>query len=100
MVKKGITITFNECGCIIKDANQRFITVATKVRSLYHMMYAESKDHVYTVTKKLHEDNHLLKEDLWHCQYGHLGVKNLKCWLEIRIMFTLLLRNYMKIIIY
>ena len=33
-VEKGITVTFNECGCIIKDADQKLITVATKVSTM------------------------------------------------------------------
>ena len=50
-VEKGISVTFNECGCVIKDAKHRLITVGNKVGSLYH-------DHVYTVTElKLPEND-------------------------------------------
>ena len=45
-VEKGISVTFNECGCFIKDAKHRLITVGNKVGSLYHVMYAKPKDHV------------------------------------------------------
>ena len=43
-------------------------------------MYAKLKNHVYAVTDpKLPENNEQLsREHLWHCQYGHLGVKNLQ----------------------
>ena len=43
-VEKGITVTFNERGCVIKDTNQRLITVATKVGNLYHLLYGKSKE--------------------------------------------------------
>ena len=43
-------------------------------------MYAKLKDHVYAVTetKWLENNEQLSREHLWHCQYGHLGVKNLQ----------------------
>ena len=34
-VEKGVSFTFNDHRCVIKDVNQRLITVATKVRILY-----------------------------------------------------------------
>ena len=77
-VEKGITVTFNERGCVIKDTNQSLITVATKVGNLYHLLYAKSKDHVYSVAEKLDENGYSSKEDLWHRRYGHLGVKTLQ----------------------
>ena len=78
-VKKGISVTFNEHGCVIKDAKHRLITVGNKVGNHYHVMYAKLKDHLYTVTEpKLPEnDEQLSREHLWHCRYGLLGVKNL-----------------------
>ena len=63
-VEKGITVTFNERGCVIKDTNQRLITVATKVSNLYHLLYAKPKDHVYSVAEKLDENGYSSKEDL------------------------------------
>ena len=75
-VEKGISVTFNEHGCVFKDAKHRLITVGNKVGNLYHVMYAKPKDHVYAVTEpKLPEnDEHLSREHLWHHRYGHLGV--------------------------
>ena len=74
-VEKGISFTLNDHGCIIKDANRRLITVATKVGNLYIVANAKLEDYVYSVTKKLPGHD---KEDLWHQRYGHLGVKNLQ----------------------
>ena len=77
-VEKRIPVTFNEHGCVIKDAKHRLITVGNKVGSLNIVMYTKPKDHVYAVTEpKLPENGEQLsKEHLWHCRYGHLGVKN------------------------
>ena len=61
--------------CIIKDANQKLIAIAMKVGSLYHMTCTKPKDHMYSVTTK---SDCLYKEDLWYCQYGHLGAKSLQ----------------------
>ena len=77
-VEKGASFIFEESECIIKDANQRIITVATKVGSLYLVTYFKPKNHVYSVTGKLQEKVHCSKEDLWHRRYGHLGVKGLQ----------------------
>ena len=77
-VEKGMTVTFNDRRCIIKDTNQRLITVATKVGNLYCLLYAKPKDHVYSVAEKLDENGYSSKEDLWHRRYSHLGVKNLQ----------------------
>ena len=74
-VDKGISFTFRESECIIKDVNQNLITIATKVGSLYHVACTKPKDHVYSVTKKKDSSS---KEDLWHRRYGHLGVKSLQ----------------------
>ena len=62
---------------IIKDANQKLIAIAMKVGSLYHMTCTKPKDHMYSVTTK---SDCLYKEDLWYCQYDHLGAKS---WLEV-----------------
>ena len=71
-VEKGISVTFNERGCVIKDAKHRLITVGYKVGSLYHVMYAKPKDHVYAVTEpKLPKNNEQLsREHLWHRRYA------------------------------
>jgi len=74
-VDKGISFTFKESECIIKDVNQKLITIATKVGSLYHVACTKPKDHVYSVTK---EKDCSSKEDLWHRRYGHLGAKSLQ----------------------
>ena len=74
-IGKGVSFTFKESECIIRDVNQNLIAVAMKVGSLYHVKCTKPKDHVYSVTKKT--DN-LSKEDLWHCRYGHLGEKGLQ----------------------
>ena len=43
------------------------------------MAHARLKDHVYSVTDKLkQEECSLSKEDLWHRRYGHLRVKSLQ----------------------
>ena len=36
-VEKGVSFTFSDHRCVIKDVNQRLITVATKVENLYHV---------------------------------------------------------------
>ena len=51
-VEKGIKVIFNERGCVIKDQNQKLITVADKLGSLYYIRHVEPKDHVYTVVRK------------------------------------------------
>ena len=77
-VDKGISFTFKESECIIKDANQKLITVARKVGSLYHVLCTKLKSHVYSVTEKQPNKDHSSKEDLWHRRYGHLGIKSLQ----------------------
>ena len=47
--EKGISFTFNDHECIIKDVNQRLITIATKMGNLYHVAFEKPKDHVCTV---------------------------------------------------
>ena len=74
-VDKGISFTFKESECIIKDINQKLITIATKVGSLYHVACTKPKNHVYSITK---EKDRSSKEDIWHGRYGHLGVKSLQ----------------------
>ena len=74
-VGKGVSFTFKESECIIRDVNQKLIAVAMKVGSLYHVTCTKPKDHVYSVTKKA---DCLSKEDLWHRRYGHLGAKSLQ----------------------
>ena len=74
-VDKGISFTFNESECVIKDSNQKLITIATKVGSLYRVAGTKPKDQVYSVAKK---NDCSSKEDLWHRRYGHLGVKSLQ----------------------
>ena len=71
-VEKGISVIFNKCVCVIKDAKHRLITVEYKVGSLYHVMYAKPKDHVYAVTElKLPENNEQLsREHLRHRRYA------------------------------
>ena len=51
-VEKGIKVIINERGCVIKDQNQKLITVADKLGSLYYIRHVEPKDHVYTVVRK------------------------------------------------
>jgi len=65
-VEKGISFTFKRGECIIKDVNQRLITVAVKVGNLYQVTFAKLKDHVYALTEKQPEKDHFTKEDLWH----------------------------------
>ena len=77
-VEKGISVSFNERGCILKDNKQRLITVAEKVGSLYHVKYAEQKNHICSITKSIPRDGHSSKEELWHRRYGHLGFKSLQ----------------------
>ena len=75
-VEKGIKIIFNERGCVIKDQNQKLITVADKLGSLYYIRHVESKDHVYTVVRK--ENDPVSREELWHRRFGHLNEKSLQ----------------------
>ena len=74
-VDKGISFTFNESECVIKDSNQKLITIATKAGSLYRVAGTMPKEQVHSVTKK---NDCSTKEDLWHRRYGHLGVKSLQ----------------------
>ena len=74
-VDKGISFTFNESECVIKDSNQKLITIATKAGSLYRVAGTMPKEQVHSVTKK---NDCSSKEDLWHRRYGHLGVKSLQ----------------------
>ena len=74
-VDKGVSFTFSESKCVIKDINQRLIAVATKVGSLYRVACTKPKDCVYSVAEKNDSSS---KEDLWHRRYGHLGVKSLQ----------------------
>ena len=74
-VDKGINFTFKESECIIKDINQKLIAVATKVGNLYHAACTKQKNHVYSITDKKDRSS---KKDIWHRQYGHLGVKSLQ----------------------
>ena len=57
-VEKGISFAFRDHRCVIKDVNQRLITVATKVGNLYHVVYGQPKDYVHVVTDCLSEINH------------------------------------------
>ena len=78
-VEKGISFTFNERSCVLKNPKGKLITVANKIDSLYYVMFAEPKDHVHhTVTGELPNECKSSKEHLWHRRYGHLGVKNLQ----------------------
>ena len=71
VAKKGIKVIFNERGCVIKDQNQKLITVADKLGSLYYIRHVEPKDHVYTVVRK--ENDPVSREELWHRRFGHLN---------------------------
>ena len=51
-VDKGISFTFKESECIIKDVNQKLITTASKVGSLYHVACTKPRNHVCSVTKE------------------------------------------------
>ena len=74
-VDKGVSFTFSESECVIKDINQRLIAVVTKVGSLYRVACTKLKDCAYSVAEKSDSSS---KEDLWHCRYGHLRVKSLQ----------------------
>ena len=74
-VDKGISFTFSENECAIKDSQQKLITTATKVGSLYRVTGAKPKIRVNSATNK---GDCSSKEDLWHRRYGHLGVKSLQ----------------------
>ena len=50
-VDKGISFTFNESECVIKDSNQKLITIATKAGSLYRVAGTMPKEQVHSVTK-------------------------------------------------
>ena len=50
-VEKGIKVIFNVRGCVIEDQNQKLITVADKLGSLYYIRHVEPKDHVYSRKK-------------------------------------------------
>ena len=74
-VGKGISFTFSENECLIKDSQQKLITTATIVGSLYCVTGTKPKIRVNCATNK---GDCSSKEDLWHCQCGHLGVKSLQ----------------------
>ena len=74
-VDKGISFTFSENECIIKDSQQKLITTATKVGSLYRVTSTKLKICVNCATNK---GDYSSKVDLWHRRYGHLGVKSLQ----------------------
>ena len=75
-VEKGIKVIFNETGCVIKDQNQKLITVDDKLGSLYYIRHIEPKDHGYTVIRK--ENDSVSREELWHRRFGHLNEKSLQ----------------------
>ena len=62
-VDKGVSFTFSDSECVIKDINQRLIAVATKVESLYRVACTKPKDCVYSIAEKSDSSS---KEDLWH----------------------------------
>jgi len=62
--EKGIDFTFKREEYIIKDVNQRLITVTIKLGNLYQVTLAKLKNHVYAVTEKQSENDHFSKEDL------------------------------------
>ena len=80
-VDKGISFTFSENECVIKDSQQKLITTATKVGSLYRVTGTKPKIRVNYATKK---GDCSSKEDLWHRRYGHLCMKSLQdiTWLK------------------
>ena len=74
-VERGISFTFNDQACIIRDTKQRFVVAATKVGSLYHARGTNIKEcGLSTIEQK----SSVAKEDLWHRRYGHIGVKSLQ----------------------
>jgi hypothetical protein len=71
--QNGISMKFNESVCVIRGPNHEVITVAKKIDDLYELDVAPLE--VYSTA---HYNNRLSKEDLWHLQYGHLGIKKLQ----------------------
>ena len=64
--EKGISMKFNESGCIVQDTNR---TVVPCTGGLYELE---------TVSFVSHSMTHHSKEDIWHYRYGHLSLKNLR----------------------
>ena len=64
--EKGISMKFNDSGCIVQDANCKAVTVVPCTGGLYEF---ETVSHSMT-----HHSN----EDIWHYRYGHLSLKNLR----------------------
>ena len=62
-VDKGVSFTFSESECVVRDINLRLIAIATKVGSLYRVACTKPKDSVYSVAEKADSSS---KEDLWH----------------------------------
>ena len=60
---------------MIKDSQQKLITIVTKVENLYCVTGTKPKIHVNYAANK---GDCSSKEDLWHRRYGHLCVKSLQ----------------------
>lgn len=76
-VEKGIKFTFNERGCVVRAANGRLITIASKSGNLFQVATADQLECQKRGDKQL-EQCHVSKEELWHRRYGHLNTSSLK----------------------
>lgn len=75
-VEKGNTVKFTGSSCVVRDANCNNVAVASRIGGLYEI----SADPVWvnSATTGAQSCCQVTKEDLWHCRYGHLSVKNLQ----------------------
>lgn len=74
--ENGISFTFGNNGCVIKDTNRKLITVAKKVGNLYHIPNVKPQDYICAAIAD--SECNASKEHPWHRRYGHLGSQNLE----------------------
>ena len=75
LTKSGKSFEFSESSCKIIDENGEVIANGTKNGNLYHLMCNGIKPINCAMKCSNGEE---MKEKVWHCRFGHLGVNNLE----------------------
>ena len=69
--QRGKMTKFTKAACYILYKEHKLIAKASKVGSLYHLDHQPY--HEQANSAKSSE----MKEDVWHCRFGHLGEQNI-----------------------
>ena len=77
-LEKVHTTKFSGTGCEILDRKKKVTAFATKVGSLYYLVYCRKEEANAT------NDNN--KERLWHRRYGHVGKTNLRKLTKLKMV--------------